>query len=151
MRFSTILLLITCCALHAAADEERGLRKVCHVWKDATAYTDHTSEACGTGRCWSVVTKDGKYKGGCNYPARSCSEEFWQKQGDIDGNSKVCCDQSYCNVIDEKFRKKEDSDAALGDKTPKPPGSPFDDASSVRTFCVAVYLSIFAFYCALIL
>ena len=154
MRFSTFffLLLVTCCTLYAAAEEVKGVfRKECHVWKNALNYQDSTLEGCGSGRCWSVVTHTGLYKGGCNSWARGCSTEFWANQGFINGASKKCCDESFCNIIDEKYRRKVDSDAALGDKTPKPPSSPFDGASSVRTLCVAVYLTVLAFYCALIL
>ena len=151
MRLTTIFLLIF------ASLQVRGLefRKSCHVF-NSLDYGVHSSEKCGSGRCWSAVTLTGWYLGGCNTYSQSCSAEFFEKKGAAKGiinkESTKCCDESWCNTIDEKWRKKEHSDKNLGDRTPKPPGSPFEvDASQgVRTFCAAVYLLLLALYCVIV-
>ena len=151
MRLAIFLLILASTRVNGLGDP----RKQCHVF-NTRDYGVHSSERCGTGRCWSAVTLGGWYLGGCKSISQSCSAEFFEKQGAAKGGinkeSTKCCDESWCNGIDEKWRMEKDWDKNLGERTPKPPGSPFDDnsASSVRTFCVAGYLLMIAVCCAIV-
>ena len=163
MRLATATIFLLIFALRSP--QVRGFgRKDCHKF-NSVDYGAHSSEKCGSGRCWSAVTLSGWYLGGCNSFSTGCSTEFFEEKAAAKGglNKKTikCCDESWCNGIDEKWRKKKDSDKELGEKTPKPPSSPFEDkakdkaadkaaSQGVRTFCAGVHLLLLAMYCVIV-